>query len=142
MAVQNESLAADSNVNKLNIFNVTTQFTIQFQNVVDFKQLFLKKSIENPRVTGSIPVQATKTKKPQCFHWGFFLCSFALLVSGAFSRGCAGALRKLCTQGFELLARVFFDRVFVEVHLSNETAGHGGNHVAAFFAAACPAHCQ
>ena len=73
MAVQNESLAADSNVNKLNIFNVTTQFTIQFQNVVDLKQLFIKKSIENPRVTGSIPVQATNPKA-QLFSVGLFLC--------------------------------------------------------------------
>jgi hypothetical protein len=51
---------ANSNVNKLKNICFTTQFTTRFQNVVDFKQLFLKKSIENPRVGSSILPQATK----------------------------------------------------------------------------------
>ena len=59
---------ANSNVNKLKNICFTTQFAIQFQNVVDFKQLFLKKSIENPRVGSSILPQATKTKSLSVSH--------------------------------------------------------------------------
>jgi hypothetical protein len=50
---------ADSNVNKLKNNCITTQFATQFQNVIDLKQLFIKKSIENPRVGSSILPQAT-----------------------------------------------------------------------------------
>ena len=67
-------------------------------------------------------------------YLGVSLLSF---VGSTFCRCCAGALRKLGPKGFELLARIFFDRVFVQIHFRDEAAGDGGNHVAAFFAFAC-----
>ncbi len=65
-----------------------------------------------------------------------------LLIGSALRRGGAGALRKLSAQSLEFFARVFFDRVLVQVHLGDEATGDGCNHVTAFFTFACPAHGQ